>query len=85
MVLFEPLGLDDLCRNVCRAGQCRTGRPGNPDQSLRVRISEVVPAKGCGYIDMGNAMIDGRFHSCSLFCSNRVVPHGSRVAIRRDV
>ncbi len=59
MVSFEPLGLADLCRNVCCAGQCRTGRHVNPDKSLTVRKSEVAPAKVCRRIDMEVAIIVG--------------------------
>lgn len=62
MVSFEPLGLADLCRNVCCAGQCRTGRHVNPDKSLAVRKSEVSPAKGRGCIDMEAAIIVGPFN-----------------------
>ena len=53
MVSFEPLGLADLCRNVCCAGQCRTGRPRKPENPLRVRKSEVALSKGSECMDMG--------------------------------
>jgi hypothetical protein len=62
MVSFEPLGLADLCRNVCRTGQCRTGRHMKPDKSLAVRKSEVVPANGRDCIDMEAAIIVGLFN-----------------------
>jgi len=84
MTSFEPLGVADLCRNVRCSRQCRTGRHVNPDKSLTVRKSEVAPAKGRGCIDMEAAIIVGRFHPCSLFCSNGVVPRTRRIAARQD-
>lgn len=62
MASFEPRGLADLSRKVCCGRQCRTGRHVNPDNSLSVRKSEVPPAKGCGCIEMGIAIIVGLFN-----------------------
>jgi hypothetical protein len=62
MASFEPLGLADLCRNVCCAGQCRTGRHVNPAKSLAVRKSEVAPAKDFSCMDMEAAILVGRFN-----------------------
>ena len=84
MVSFEPLGLADLCQKAGCGRECRTGRHVNPDKSPSVRKSEVAPAKGCSLIDMEASTIIGWFNERSLFCSNRMVPHCMRIAVRKD-
>ena len=56
MVSLEPRGFADWLRNLCCAGQCRTGRPGKPEKSLSVRKSEVALSKGSQHIDMERAI-----------------------------